>query len=329
MKDNSQFASLVLAKLKSLAATLGLSDDYEEEIFPSGALLFNSSRVVAYSASDEVSILSVVLAHHAMHQNMEVHLVADHENPVLCEQKHGFDLDIRVWLVEGKELIEHPEIPTYYQKRAPEEARSLGAKLEKFDCCVIEEHGALRAEVHGVEVARVVRAEDGVFEINVGVGEYDQNAHFTLNRNAETEKNLEEVIATVKQFRHKEGAPHPLNRILRSRWLMSKAISNPALLGMQELNFVESLLPTYDALNNEPCSAVGLKGGIATLVISATGVDLNLVPYAGGQINRHQPDALLFLMPEHDRHPAIFRQARHLSIEPIFTSIEEPWPKLQ
>ncbi|MEC7924091.1 MAG: hypothetical protein VYB80_02630 [Actinomycetota bacterium] len=327
MQDNSQFVSLVLAKLRSLAATFGQSDPYEEESFHNGALLFNSSRIIAYSASDEISILSIALTHHAMNQKIEVHLIVDQENPVLYEQKLGFDLDIRIWIVEGKELIEHPEIPAYHPKTAPKKARSLSTTLEKLDCLVIEEHGALRAEVHGVEVARIVQTDKGAYEINVGVGEYDQNAHSTLTRDADTGKNLRQVISTVKQFRHKKASPHPLNRILRSRWLMSEAISNPALLGMEKLSYVESLSSTYDSLRNQPCSALGRRGETVTLVLSTTGIDLSLVPHAGGQINRHNPDALIFLMPEQDKHPAIFRQAQHLLLEPTFTMIDEPWPE--
>ena len=328
MKDSSQFESLVLAKLKNLASPLFKSEDYIEESFQAGALLYNPSLLIAYSASEEASVLSFVLAHHEVNDGVEIHLVVDQENSELYEQVLGFGLDITIWIAEGKELVKHPHITPYQRIRVPEKARKLGAVLEKFDCRLLEEHGILRAEVHGLEVARVVQVEDGLFEINVGVGEYDQSAHNTLNGTAGIERNLEEVIATVRKFRSKQGAPHPLNRVLRSRWLMSEAVSNPDILGLEQLDFLESLLPSHGALRNEPCSAIGRKDESVTLVLAATGMDLSLVPQAGGQIRRHKPDSLIFLLPERDQHPAIFRQAQHLLIEPTFTMIEEPWPQL-
>ena len=328
MKDSSQFESLVLAKLKNLASPLFESADYTEESFQAGALLYNSSLLIAYSASEEGSVLSFVLAHHEVNDDVAIHLVVDQESSELYEQVLGFGLDVTIWVAEGKKLVKHPHAIPYQRIRVPEKAKKLATELEKFDCRVLEEHGRIRAEVHGIEVARVVQVEDDLFEINVGVGEYDQSAHNTLNWNSGIEQNLEEVIATVRKFRSKQGAPHPLNRALRSRWLMSEAVSNPSLLGLEQLDFVESLLPARDALRNEPCSALGKKGKSVALVLAAAGMDLSLVPQAAGQIHRHKPDSLIFLLPEQDQHPAIFRQARHLLIEPTFMMIEEPWPKL-
>tara|TARA_B100001996_G_scaffold377964_1_gene361386 strand:- start:330 stop:1328 length:999 start_codon:yes stop_codon:yes gene_type:complete len=327
MRDSSQLPTLILAKLKSFAVELDKDDDYEERVFPSGAILFNSSRLIAYSLSDEVSALPVVLAQKELTSEMEIHLVVDQENPVLSAQIRGFDLDISLWLVEGKKLVEHPETPTYRKKTAPEGARELVKKLTSLECCILEEHGTFRAEFRGVEVARITEEENGHFKINVGIGDYDQNAHNLLFHQENLDDRIKEVISMIKKLRHKESPPHPLNRILRSRWLMSEVISNPELIGMEELNFVESLLPEYDALRNEPCAAIGVRDNAVILVLSATGVDLDLVPHSGGQLGRHNPDELLLLMPEQDQHPVILRQSRHLRTAPSFRSIPTPWPE--
>ena len=159
------------------------------------------------------------------------------------------------------------------------------------------------------------------------MGDYDQNANSILFQYEEPETHLKEVISTIKKFRNKESSPHPLNRLGRARWLMSEAVSNPALIDLQELMFVESLLPEYEALKNSPCTGISRGEDSTTLVLSATGVDLTLVPHAAGQIIRHSPDELLLLIPEQDQHPVILRQARHLLVSPTFISITAPWPE--
>ena len=329
MRDNPQLPSLILAKLKSFASVLDRDDDYDERSFPSAAMLYNASRVVAYSFSSEISLISLVLAQEEIVPEMEIHLIVDEEDPLISSQVRGLNLDIYLWLVDGKNLVSHPESPALHsQKETPAEAKELATKFADLGCVILEEYGTLRAEFRGVEIARIVEDANDGFQINVGVGDYDQNANSVLSPYDDPEMHLKEVLSTVKRFRTKESSPHPLNRILRSRWLMSEAVSNIESLGLEELGFVESLLSAHDPLKNWPCAAIGRRGKSVVLVLSATGIDLSLIPHAAGQISRHNPDELLLLMPEQDRHPVILRQARHLKISPEFISINAPWPEL-
>ncbi len=327
MRDNPQFPSLVLTKLRSFASALGKEDVYDEHGFPSGALLCNASRMIAYSIASEISLLAVVLAQKEILPEMEIHLIVDEEDPMLATQIRGLRLDIHLWLTDGKSLVEHPQAPSYVKEEAPEEVRQLAQKLEKLECYMLEEYGTYRAEFRGIEIARFSKDESNNYQINIGVGDYDQNANSILFQYEEPETHLKEVISTIKKFRNKESSPHPLNRLGRARWLMSEAVSNPALIDLQELMFVESLLPEYEALKNSPCTAISRGEDSTTLVLSATGVDLTLVTHAAGQIIRHSPDELLLLIPEQDRHPVILRQARHLLVSPTFISITAPWPE--
>ncbi len=327
MRDNPQLPSLMLAKLRSFASALDRDDDYNERSFPSAAMLYNASRVVAYSFSSEISLISLVLSQEEIDHEMEIHLIVDEEDPLLPTQVRGLNLDSYLWLVNGKNLVEHPESPTFPKKETPREVKELATKFADLGCVILEEYGTFRAEFRGVEVARIVEDANDGFQINVGVGDYDQNANSVLSPYDDPEMHLKEVLSTVQHFRTKKSPPHPLNRILRSRWLMSEAVSNIEHLDLQELNFVESLLPEHDPLKNWPCSAIGSKGKSVVLVLSATGIDLSLVPHAAGQISRHNPDELVLLTPEQDRHPVILRQARHLILSPEFISIKAPWPE--
>jgi len=328
MVDSAQFESLTVTKLKSLVATLGFSDCYSQESFRTGAVLFDESRCFVYSAVQEISPLAVALTHHATNENMEIHLLVDQIDPGLWQQIFGFDLNFRLWIVNGKNLVEHPKPLPHRPVEIPQEAISQGKKFKKFDCDIIAEHGVLRAEVHGLEVARVVQNAENQFEISVGVGDYDQSAYKAIHGNIAVERNLTKVISTVKKYRTKAGPVHPLNRISRSRWLIAEAIADPSFLGIDELDFVEPLLPRNDVTKDQACSAIGRIENSIVLVLASTGIDLNLVPQAAGQIFRHNPEKLLLLLPAQDHHPAISRQARYLSVQPTFVTAREPWPKI-
>ena len=328
MVDNAQIESLTVTKLKSLVTALGFSDSYSHESFQTGAVLFDESRCFVYSAVQNISPLAVALSHHATNENTEIHLLVDQIDPGLWEQIFGFDLDLKLWIVDGTNLVEHPKPLPHRPVKIRQEAVVQGKKFGKFDCDVIAEHGVLRAEVNGLEVARVVQNAENQFEISVGVGDYDQSAYQVMHGNIAVERNLTKVISTVKKYRTKAGPAHPLNRISRSRWLIAEAIADPSFLGIDELNFVEPLLPRNDVTKDQACSAIGRKENSIVLVLASTGIDLDLVPQATGQIFRHNPEIVLLLLPAQDHHPAISRQARYLSVQPTFVAAREPWPKI-
>ena len=109
-----------------------------------------------------------------------------------------------------KNLVSHPESPALHsQKETPAEAKELATKFADLGCIILEEYGTFRAEFRGVEVARIVEDESDGFQINVGVGDYDQNANSVLSPYDDPEMHLKEVLSTVKRFRTKESSPHP------------------------------------------------------------------------------------------------------------------------
>ena len=112
MRDNPQFPSLVLTKLRSFASALGKEDVYDERGFPSGALLCNASRMIAYSIASEISLLALVLAQKEILPEMEIHLIVDEEDPMLATQIRGLRLDLHLWLTDGTVSYTHLTLPT-------------------------------------------------------------------------------------------------------------------------------------------------------------------------------------------------------------------------
>ena len=52
-------------------------------------MLYNASRVFAYSFSSEISLISLVLSQEEIDPEMEIHLIVDEEDPLLPTQVRG------------------------------------------------------------------------------------------------------------------------------------------------------------------------------------------------------------------------------------------------
>jgi hypothetical protein len=187
------------------------------------------------------------------------------------------------------------------------------------------EHGVLRGEVLGLEVARVV---DGRLEI--GVGRHDRAARAELGRDADPVLALSEVVAAVAELR-RFGAPvHPANTLARSRWLRAVVCAQPVLVGAADLDPVAPPLPAPDLTDNGavPCLGLGVDGR-RLVVVCSTGVDPDLIPTAADSRARYQPDAeLVVVVPEGDDHPVTAALANALARPAKLRTVPRGWEAL-
>jgi hypothetical protein len=187
------------------------------------------------------------------------------------------------------------------------------------------EHGVLRGEVLGLEVARVV---DGRLEI--GVGRHDRAARAELGRDADPARALAEVVTAVTGLR-RFGAPmHPANTLARSRWLRAVICAQPALVVATDLDPVAPPLPAPDLTDNGavPCLGVSVEGRPLVAVCS-TGVDPDLIPTAADSRARYRPEAdLVVVVPEGDDHPLTTALARSLARPATVRTVPRGWEAL-
>ncbi len=168
------------------------------------------------------------------------------------------------------------------------------------------DHGEISGEVLGLEVARVV-----VGARRLGRASRSASVAMTARRSpcctAERDPAdaLESVIATVGAQRRPGAPAHPLNRLAAERWLRSRLVAEPALVGARELVAVEGALPRVSVKESSPAAAVGVDAdGAPVVVVASTGIDLDLVPAAADARVAHAPDArLVLVVPERDAHP--------------------------
>jgi hypothetical protein len=199
---------------------------------------------------------------------------------VVARRAAGFSLDVAVWAVDGRSLTAAaPAGVVEVSAEGPPE--DLVALLESHGLEVVWEHGVLRGEVLGLEVARTVAGS-----LEVGVGRHDRMARFEMRPSEPLSSALAEAASAVRSLR-RPGAPvHPANRLARSRWLRSLVVSTPGAIGLASGSLgvvpVAPPLPWFDLpeAGAAPCVGVSASSGAPVVAVCSVGVDVDLVPTA-------------------------------------------------
>jgi hypothetical protein len=193
------------------------------------------------------------------------------------------------------------------------------------------EHGVLRGEVLGLEVARLV---DGRFE--VGVGRHDRAARadlgdpVDLGHPVELGRALDGALAAVATRRRPGAARHPANALARARWLRSVVCAAPDLVGAAVLTLASPPLPSAGVTDNSAVPCVGTTAtGRPVVVVCSTGIDLDLVPTAADSRRLHDPDAeLVIVVPEGDDPPVTRALAAALRRPAAVRTVPRSWEQL-
>ncbi len=245
----------------------------------------------------------------------DLHLIADHTG-VLARRAELFATPPTVWGIDGTTVVPAEAAPATVIATPPSEALDLVSLLVDAGVEIVIEHGDVRGEILGLEVARIVVDEQGP-RIEVGVGRHDREAFTMVHGNIPTADALAVVVDSVRSQRGPglEACKFPLGRMAAERWLRRLVIGEPELVGAAELSPAEPVLPR-DSLNDiAPAVATGTsRDGEALVVVTSTGIDLDLVPAAADARLLHAPEArLVLVVPERDNHRVTQRLAAALT----------------
>jgi hypothetical protein len=316
--DRERRASLLGAKLRALVvagwATEAATSGSLEGTFPGGATL-RSGRLGWVLADDDAHrSLGPALAWARQQQVEELHVLVERDAGLLARRAGLFRRPATIWTISGAELHPADPEPTAEPRPPSEAARAAAVALHEAGLEVVEEHGEITGEVLGLEVARVVVDTDGSARVEVGVGRHDREAFAMLHAGREPADALHSVTQTVETHRRSGAPPHPLNRLGAPRWLRSRLIAEPGLVGAAELRPVEGILPRAGVEDTTPEAAVGVDpSGGPVVAVASTGIDLDLVPTAADLRLAHAPSArLVLVVPERDAHPATLALASAL-----------------
>jgi hypothetical protein len=223
---------------------------------------------------------------------------------VLARRASLFATAPRVWEVAGRDLVAVAPAPLPVEPPLDHRLRSFSRMVAAAGADPVVEHGRLIGEVSGLEVVRVEVVGDAPV-VEIGVGRFDREAHALVSHNRPTEEALADVVTLVRRHRRPDAPHHPLKRLAAARWLRSRVVAHPSLVGADHLAPVPPVSPPPDLRTAWPAPAAGvdIEGG-PLVVVCSTGVDLDLVPTAAEARLADGRDArLLLAVAPRDDHP--------------------------
>jgi hypothetical protein len=243
-----------------------------------------------------------------------VELIAEDGAGVLARRAGQFADPPTVWRLAGTALERAEPAPLPPAPPLPAGVAAFADALTAAGAVPVVEHGRLIGEVLGLEVARVV-VVDGVPNLEVGVGRFDREANALLTGDQPDEERLRAVVELVRRHRRTGAERHPLQQLAAARWLRSRLIAEPGLVGADHLAPLAATVEAPDLRTPWPAPATGIDGdGQPIVVVASTGVDLDLVPAAADSRLADGRDARLVLaVPPRDVHPVTVALAAMLT----------------
>ena len=324
------------AKLAALARDL---DDVEVQPRPLGVTSTALADDTNYMLQEQVSpaSLGAAMLHTLRSGCRRLVLFVDGGGPVAARLAGFFSAEpaIEIRSVVGASSAPAQREPPPVVLPGPDAAAPLIGELADRGLEVVLEEGVWRAELLGLEVARIVRwpeetGGDGELHIEAGVGRFDRDATAAMHGGESAAEALDRVLSVVSAQRYEGAAGHPLCRLARSRWLRSSAMVHPGSVGADSLSPIESTFVADSVREERPAAALGTTtDGEAVVTVFGAGVPLELVPIGLDVRELHAPGALLRLVvPPRDQLTVTEQLAR--AAEPALGEVElvdldPPW----
>lgn len=297
--------------------------------FPGGATLRAAGTGWVLAEEQPERALGGALAWARQHALGELHVLAEDATSLLARRAATFADPPRVWRIEGRALAPaHPE-PPGPEPALPAEAETFVPVLVEAGVEPVVEHGVLRGEVLGLEVARVVVDELGAF-LEVGVGKHDRYAQRLMHQDRPPVEALGAAVAAVRQVRRPDAPAHQVNQLARERWLRSVLVERPEVVGASALAPLSSPVRRTDLRQAAPAPAAGVDAhGRPVVVVCSTGIDVDLVPAAADvRLSDDRQPRLVLAVPATDDHPLTRALAAALAEPAEVRAIAGDWRRL-
>jgi hypothetical protein len=263
-----------------------------------------------------------------------LHLIADDDATglvapgVVARRASLFAPAPQVFRLVGTDLVEAEPAPQLPVVEPTAKALAAVEPLRQAGAEIVVEHGVVLAEINGLEVGRVVADVEGPgVHLEVGVGRYDREAAQIMEQIRSAADIRADIVDVVRRHRRPSDPPHLLNRLARQRWLRSRLVADPALVGAARLEPVEPPLPRENLIDPVPAFAVGTGiDGRPLVVACAVGVDPEAIAHAADGRDRYDPDAdLVYVCPTRDRYPLIVDLAAALVRPARLVNLDGEW----
>ncbi|NNE73850.1 MAG: hypothetical protein HKN26_09315 [Acidimicrobiales bacterium] len=305
-----------------------------------GAGLLAADTAYVYMPTEPLRSLGPILAWAHRAGARQLHLFIDEPDAAARLSLRAAQLDPSpaIWLVEGRTATPAQPVasavsPEFAIPDAGDDVADLIALLTSHGLVVNTEHGVITGELHGLEVARVLDDELGV-GLAVGVGRFDREAGAMLRGDRTDDEALAEAVAQVKNIRAADGpAAHPLNRLVRERWLRATVVADPDLVGLVTADAIAAPKPPADLLEANPASAIGVDAAETNvLVVCGLGSNLDMVSTAADHVatlaSAGVPVArVVIAVPVGDALPITEALAGYLRLPATVVEVPAPWPR--
>ena len=313
--DDTRRSRLLGVKLRTLVAEhTGRSPVPEPSAFAPGSALTVDGVAWVLLDDDPPRRLGAALAWTLRQGVDEVTVIADVGTGVLARRAAEFELPIAVWHAEQRTLLPAVPEPLVVPAPAPVGHDALRALIVEGGARPLVEHGVLFGEVRGLEVCRVVDdASMEVTRLEVGVGAHDREAFQMLHGDLPPAESLARIVAEVERHRAVGAPQHPLNRLAAERFLRWRVEQDPSIVGAVAVAPAPPPVPRPNLKDPTPCVAWAspTTGPVTpetadTVVVVASGVDLDLIPYAAdARLSAEQAgvgvERLVVVLPARDR----------------------------
>ena len=317
---------LVGVKLRALVSEHTGAAAPDPVVFAPGSALMDGS--VAWVLLDDrpEARLGAAIAWAIRNDADSVNVIADAGTGVLARRAEAFELPIAVWHADERTLLPAVAEPLVEPAPASPEHEAFRERIEAGGATPNVEHGVLFGEVRGLEVCRVV--DDPALDVTrleVGVGAHDREAFQMLHGDVPTAESLARIVDEVRRHRDVAAPQHPLNRLAAERFLRWRVEQDPSVVGAERIEPAAPPIRRVNLKDPTPCVAEG--SGVTVVV--ASGVDLDLVPYAtdarlaaGASSGVRDDHRTVIVLPRRDRVRVIGEIADHLRRPVEFVSLD-------
>lgn len=303
-----------------------------EHDLPGGAAIHDPQTGTAFVLAEDEPARSLggALVWARRRHATTLHLFATADEGHLARRAAHFSTDVTVWRVDGASLEAAASAPRPVDPAPDPRTAPFVALFEQAGATPVAEGGILRAEVRGLEVARVeIDDVTGEPRLAVGVGKHDREAQREVHGDRQGLDELFVAVRIVAEHRVAEGAGHAAFHLSAERWLRDVVIRNPDLVqANDDLRPVPSPNRRDDLRAPAPAPAAGTVRGTGEplLVVCSVGTDLDLVPAAtdAAEADGRHP-FVRFVVPEGDDLPSTKDLVELLDLPADLVTVPPDW----
>lgn len=295
--SDQRLGELRQAKLRALVRARFEILDSLTDTFRDGATLLGADGAFVLIESATEASLGGALVWFTRNERPVLHVIVDASSEVaavLARQAQWWAPPVTLWRLEGTAMVEvHAAPPPGPPTAAPSGAEALVEMLDAEGLDVVVDHGVIRGEVLGLEVARITDGAQGPV-LEVGVGRFDREISSMLHSGVPTADALHRAAELVRAHRRRDAPRHPLRDLVPERWVRALVLADPSMVDATTLAPCDMTVEPLNLRVRQPAAAVGMDPtGHGVVVVCSAGFDLDVVALAADTRQWHDPDARL------------------------------------